>query len=330
MRRVSPTGIITTVAGTGVQGSSGDGGAATAAQLNTPTGVATTPDGGFLISDFFGNRVRWVSPTGVISTVAGTGTPAVFTNGDGGPATAANIDMPFGVAATPSGGFVFSEEGNAAVRFVDSAFATAVTPRPPSRPRRRSARRRSATPPRRCAGPRRPTDGGSAITGYLVRVLDSAGAQVGALRPAGATATSLVVTGLTNGSSYQFQVAATNAVGTGPNSALSTVVVPATVPGAPVIATAASGTAGGAVTATAHWNSPTSNGGSAVTGYVVRALRISATSTVLATTTSAVQPASARQLTMTLQTGNYRFTVQARNKAGSGPQSARSNLVVAQ
>ncbi len=175
-----------------------------------------------------------------------------------------------------------------------------------------------------------PNDGGSAITGYLVRVLDSAGAQLGALRPAGATATSLVVTGLTNGSSYQFQVAATNAVGTGPNSALSTVVIPATVPGASVIATAASRAAGGAITATAHWNTPTTNGGSAVTGYVVRALRMSATGTVLATMTSAAQPASARQLTMTLQTGNYRFTVQAINEAGSGPQSARSNLVVAQ
>jgi hypothetical protein len=57
---------------------------------------------------------------------------------------------------------------------------------------------------------------------------------------------------------------------------------------------------------------------------------MSATGTVLATTASAVQPSSARQLTMTLQTGNYRFTLQAINKAGSGPQSARSNLVVAQ
>src|SRR5215469_11585148 len=173
-------------------------------------------------------------------------------------------------------------------------------------------------------------DGGSAITGYLVRVVDSAGNQVGALRPAAATATSLTVTGLTNGSSYRFQVAAANAVGTGANSALSTAVVPATVPGAPVIATAAPGTAGGAVTATAQWNPPASNGGSAVTGYRVRALRMSATGTVLATTKSAVQPASARQLTMTLQAGNYRFTVQAINKAGPGPQSARSNLVVAQ
>ena len=163
-----------------------------------------------------------------------------------------------------------------------------------------------------------------------MRVLDSTGAQVGALRPADATATSLLVTGLTNGTGYEFQVAAQNAVGTGPNSALSTVVVPATVPGAPLIATAASGTAGGAITATANWNIPTSNGGSAVTGYVVRALRMSASGSVLATTTSAVQPGSARQLTMTLQTGNYRFTSTASNKAGSGPQSARSNQVAAQ
>ena len=152
---------------------------------------------------------------------------------------------------------------------------------------------------------------------------------MGALHPAAATATSLVVAGLTNGSTYVFQVAATNAVGTGPNSALTSLVVPATVPGAPVIGTAASGTAGGTVTATANWNAPASNGGSAVTGYVVRALQMSATGTVLATTTSAVQPASARQLTMTLPAGNYRFTVQAKNKAGSGSQSARSNLVVA-
>ena len=147
-------------------------------------------------------------------------------------------------------------------------------------------------------------------------------------RPADATATSLVVTGLTNGAGYQFQVAATNAVGTGPNSGLSMVVVPATVPGAPMIGTA-SGTVGGTVTATANWNSPTSNSGSAVTAYVVRALRMSASGTLLATTTSAVQPASARQLTMTLPTGNYRFTVQA-NKAGTRPQSARSGLVTAQ
>jgi hypothetical protein len=330
VRRVSPAGIITTVAGTGVQGSSGDGGAASAAQLNDPTGVATTPDGGFLIADFFGNRVRRVSPTGVITTVAGTGNVAVFRNGDGGPATAANIDLPLGVATTPNGGFVFTEEGNAALRFVDAGFTTTAPPSTttvPGAPTIGSPTFGNASATVTWTAPA--DNGGSAVTGYQVRVLDSTGAQVGALRPAGATATSLVVTALTNGASYRFQVAATNAVGTGPNSALSGVVVPATVPGAPLIGTAASGTAGGTVTATANWNAPTSTGGSAVTGYVVRALRMSSTGTVLATTTSAVQPGTARALTMTLSAGNYRFTVQASNKAGSGPQSARSNLVVA-
>jgi Fibronectin type III domain len=238
--------------------------------------------------------VRRVSPTGVITTVAGTGALAVFRNGDGGPATAANIDMPFGVALTPGGGFVFSEEGNAAVRFVDSGFATTVRPSVstvPGAPTISAATFGNASATVRWTAPS--TDGGSAITGYVVRVLDSTGVQVGALHAADATATSLVVTGLTNGSSYQFQVAAANGVGTGPNSAPSTVVVPATVPGAPVIGTAASGTAGGTVTATVNWNARTSNGGSAVTGYVVRALRVSSTGNVLATTTSAVQPGSA-------------------------------------
>jgi hypothetical protein len=330
IRRVSPNGIITTATGTGVQGSSGDGGAATAAELDFPTGVVTTPDGGFLIADWFGNRVRWVSPTGVITTVAGTGTQSLFVNGDGGPATAANIAMPFAVAATPSGGFVFTD-GSYAVRLVDAGFATPVAPPAttvPAAPTIGSATFGDASANVQWTAP--PTDGGSTITGYLVRVLDGTGAQVGALRPVGATATSLAVNGLTNGAGYQFQVAATNATGTGPNSAPSTVVIPAARPGAPAIGTAASGTIGGAVTATANWSPPTGDGGSAVTGYVVRALRISATGTVLATTTSPVEPASARQLTMTLQAGNYRFTVQATNKAGSGVQSGRSNLVAAQ
>jgi len=209
-----------------------------------------------------------------------------------------------------------------------SAQATAPSPTVPAAPAIGTASFGNASATVQWTPPA--DNGGSAITGYLVRVVDTTGNQVGALRPAAATATSLTVTGLTNGSSYQFQVAAANAAGTGPNSALSAVVIPATVPGAPVIATAAPGTTGGAVTATANWNPPASTGGSAVTGYRVRALRMSATGTVLATTTSAVQPGSARQLTMTLQPGNYRFTVQAINKAGPGPKSARSNLVAAQ
>src|SRR5215470_128996 len=169
VRRVSPTGVITTVAGTGVHGTSGDAGPATAAQLNVPFGVAATPDGGFLIGDGSANRVRWVSPTGVITTVAGTGTPAVFTNGDGGPATAANLTMPFAVATTRGGGFVFAEEGNSAVRLVDAGFATAAPPPPPATvagaPTIGSPTFGNASATVRWTTPS--TDGGSAINGYV-------------------------------------------------------------------------------------------------------------------------------------------------------------------
>jgi glucose/arabinose dehydrogenase len=84
VRRVSPDGTITTVAGNGTRGLSGDGGAATAAELFDPRGLAVMPDGGFLIAD--GDYVvRRVFPDGKITTVAGTGTPGF--SGDGGPAT---------------------------------------------------------------------------------------------------------------------------------------------------------------------------------------------------------------------------------------------------
>jgi hypothetical protein len=176
--------------------------------------------------------------------------------------------------------------------------------------------------------------GGSAITGYQVRVVNNAGTQVGALRPAGAGATSLTVTGLTNGTAYRLQVAATNSAGTGPYSALSNTVIPgasATVPGPPVIGAPTQGATGGELTAIAHWTPPTSTGGSAITGYQVTALRMSssaADATVLSTTTSRVLGAAVRQREFTLAAGNYRFQVVAINAIGTSPPSARSTNIV--
>src|SRR3954462_7655041 len=86
---------IATAAGT-IGGFAGDGGPATAAQLNVPIAVAAGPGGGFLIADFSNARVRRVGPDGVITTVAGTG--VVGNSGDGGPATAAQLTTPRGVA----------------------------------------------------------------------------------------------------------------------------------------------------------------------------------------------------------------------------------------
>jgi hypothetical protein len=101
------------------------------------------------------------------------------------------------------------------------------------------------------------------------------------------------------------------------------------VPSAPVISPANPGAIGGAITARANWAPPLSNGGSAINGYVVTALRINAAGTVIGQTVSAVQPATARSLTMTLAAGNYRFVVRARNVRGLSALSARSNLVTA-
>jgi hypothetical protein len=176
-------------------------------------------------------------------------------------------------------------------------------------------------------------DGGSGVTGYQVRVVDGAGVQVGELRPAGATATSLVVTGLTNGTAYRFQVAATNGAGAGAFSALSNAVTPtaATVPGPPVIGAPSQGAQGGALTAIARWTPPASNGGSAITGYRVTALRMSssgANATVLSRTDSPILAAWVRQRSFTLAAGNYRFEVVAINAIGTGPASARSANVV--
>ncbi|MGQ0811306.1 MAG: NHL domain-containing protein, partial [Nitrospiraceae bacterium] len=109
IRRIAPDGTISTVAGNGTAGSSGDGGPATAAQLNFPIGLAVSPDGSLYIADFSNHRVRRVAPNGIITTAAGTG--VVGFGGDGGPAIAAQLNRPFGVAVAPDGSLYISESG---------------------------------------------------------------------------------------------------------------------------------------------------------------------------------------------------------------------------
>jgi hypothetical protein len=109
-------GTIRTLAGTGKSGFSGDGGQATKATLNEPTGVGVDQMGNVYIADTRNNRLRQVAPNGVISTIAGTGRFGF--SGDGGPATQARLAFPTGSIATSSSAIYFSDLANQRVRGV--------------------------------------------------------------------------------------------------------------------------------------------------------------------------------------------------------------------
>ena len=93
---------MTTIAGTGRADFAGDGGRATAADLNFVHDAAELPDGGYVLADSLNHRIRRVWPDGRITTVAGTGEENYY--GDGGPATEAAISFPRGVGGLPDGG----------------------------------------------------------------------------------------------------------------------------------------------------------------------------------------------------------------------------------
>jgi sugar lactone lactonase YvrE len=127
VRKISKDGIITTIAGTGIAGYSGDGGQATAAQLLGPIDVALDNLGNIYIADGQNCRVRKIDTAGIISTVAGNGnTWSVCPPGagDGGLATNAIIQFPAGVCVDNSGNIYIADIASAAIRRVD--FATGI------------------------------------------------------------------------------------------------------------------------------------------------------------------------------------------------------------
>jgi len=118
IRRVSAAGIITTVAGNGEAGFSGDGGPAILARLSSPRGVAADSKGNLYIADSANQRVRRVDAEGIITTVAGTGEPGL--GGEGGPATEAQLAAPSGLA--------FDQFGNLLIALAGQGQLRAVTP----------------------------------------------------------------------------------------------------------------------------------------------------------------------------------------------------------
>ncbi len=119
IRKISTSGIITTIAGGASAGYSGDGGPATGALLNNPRGVAIDAKGNVLIADTGNYVVRKISSNGVISTVAGQGSGSY--SGDGGPATSAYISQPWAVASDAGGNMYVADTGNSVIRKVDAA-----------------------------------------------------------------------------------------------------------------------------------------------------------------------------------------------------------------
>lgn len=136
IRKLAPNGIITTVAGNGRPDYSGDGGPALNATLDGPEQAEIDAFGNMYIADSGNNVIRKVSPSGIISSVAGSGFDAGLVNskctgggysGDGGPATKAELDLPVSLAVDPSDNLWISDQCNNVIRYVDSATGNIST-----------------------------------------------------------------------------------------------------------------------------------------------------------------------------------------------------------
>lgn len=117
IRKINTTGIITTIAGTGVVGFNGDGGAAISAQLSYPQSLVIDATGNLLIAVAGSHCIRKITPGGTITTIAGTGSEGF--NGDGGPATSAQLNNPHQVAIDATGNLYIAEQNNYRVRKVN-------------------------------------------------------------------------------------------------------------------------------------------------------------------------------------------------------------------
>ena len=119
IRKINSSGVISTFAGNGTRGYSGDGGAANVAKLNSPVGIVIDRSGNIYISDNLNNRIRKIDSSGIISTIAGNGTPGY--SGDGSAATLAALNGPWGISCDTFGNVYVSDNNNSRVRKINNS-----------------------------------------------------------------------------------------------------------------------------------------------------------------------------------------------------------------
>jgi hypothetical protein len=119
IRKVNTLGVITTIAGNGTLGYSGDGAAATAATLSQPTKVVIDATGNLYVADNLNNAIRKINTAGIISTFAGNGIAGY--SGDGGQATAAELSSPYGLVIDAMGNLFISDNFNNVIRKVNTS-----------------------------------------------------------------------------------------------------------------------------------------------------------------------------------------------------------------
>jgi sugar lactone lactonase YvrE len=118
VRKIDINGLISTIAGNGIAGYSGDGGFATSSQLNSPRGICIDINGNIYIGDYGNNAIRKITPNGIINTIAGNGVAGFF--GDGNNAINSQLNGPRGIAIDSQGNIIFADGNNYRIRKIDT------------------------------------------------------------------------------------------------------------------------------------------------------------------------------------------------------------------